>query len=87
MVADVKKVQTMINVVADELSVIKAAMARLENIRARFTAANPSTVGTALQGNKAVLNMALTSLVTAVGNPVWNAVINAKIDSHEGRAL
>ena len=87
MVADVKKVQTMINVVGDELSIIKAAVARLENIRARFAAANPSTAGTVLQGNKVILNTALTALVTAVGNPVWDAVINAKIDSHEGRAL
>ncbi len=77
----------MINAAADQITIVRAAVAELGRIRALFAAANPSTAGTPLDGNTAALNSAFTALKAESDKPVWTALIAAKVPSHRGRAL
>ena len=83
MVADTKKVQTLINHMADAVEAGRAA----EVIRYAFIAANPSVIGTPLEGNLSAVNTWLTSFITDLNDPVAQGFINARIASHRGEAL
>lgn len=87
MTSDTKKVQSAINAVGREVAVMREAQARMNAVIAKFTAANPSVVGTPLQGNLATLNTALTTLNTALNSAILTALIAAIVPSHEGKAL
>jgi hypothetical protein len=86
-VTDNKKCQTFINAAAREALVIRAAVARLKAIRTTFQTVNPSTVGTALQGNTTQLNNSLNAIDTEISKAVWDTLISAVVTSHEGKAL
>lgn len=87
MVADSKKVQTMINVAADELTTIREALGRLQVIKTKFQTANPDVSGTPLEGNVTALNNALTDLQTEADRTIWTQLIAARVPSHRGKAL
>jgi len=87
MVADTKKVQTMINVAADQLTVIRAALDTLQAVKDRFVAADPDVTGTPLEGNVAALNSALADLQAEGDRQIWSDLIAAKVPSHRGEAL
>jgi hypothetical protein len=85
--SDAKKVQTLINRVADEMIAVRAAVARIQATKALYQTASPSVVGTPLDGNVTALNNALTALQTEVDKAVWTGLIAARVPSHEGKAL
>ena len=91
MASDTKKVQTIVNVCADQATAVRAAIDTMKAMRTLFLAANPSTVGTPLAGgNTAILNSAITALDTLVNTTdaaIWNALIAAKVPTHTGNAL
>jgi hypothetical protein len=87
MVADSKKVQTMINVAADEVTTIREALVRLQAIKIKFQTANPDVSGTPLEGNVTALNNALTDLQTEADRTIWTQLIAARVPSHRGKAL
>ena len=87
MAQDKKKVQTLINRAGDAMVEVRAALVVINDYKDRFVAANPDVTGTALEGNVAALNSALTALTAEVDKPIWTALIDAKVPSHRGEAL
>lgn len=86
-IADKKKVQTLINAIANNIETMRDAMQNIKDIRSLYNTANPDVTGTPLEGNLATINNAINSLDTELQGVVWNAVINAKVPSHRGETL
>jgi hypothetical protein len=86
-VPDSKKVQTMINVAAKEMSQVRASVAAIGEVRVKFQTVNPNVTGTPLEGNVAALNNAFIALKVEVDKPIWSDLITAQVPSHEGKAL
>ena len=61
-IADTKKVQTMINILAEAAEEARAAVAKMKAVRTKFQTHNPSVAGTLLEGNVAAVNSALNAL-------------------------
>ena len=88
MVADSKKIQSMVNVAADQLIIIRAALDTLQAVKTAYVAANPNTAGTVLAaGGAGDMNSALGDLQTAADAAIWDTLIGAKVPSHRGEAL
>ncbi len=87
MVADTKKVQTLINRTADAMIDVREAVAVINDYKARFVAASPDVTETPLEGNVAALNTALIALTTQADKPIWTQLIAAKVGSHRSEAL
>lgn len=87
MVSDIKKVQTMINVLADQMTIIRSAVDTMVAVKTAYIAINPDTTGTPLEGNVATVNSALKALKAQTDSAVWTAMINAKVPSHRGEAI
>ncbi len=83
MVADTKKVQTLINRMADVVEVGRSA----ETIKDAYVAANPDVTGTPLEGNVAAVNTWLTDFMTILNDPIAQGLIDARVPSHKGDAL
>ncbi len=86
-VADSKKVASAVNHIGQAAQAVRGAVLHMQDYDARLTAANPSTVDTPLQGNRAALSAAITALASQINNPIWDTVINAISKSHRGEAL
>lgn len=82
-----KKCQDLINAGANEIQIVRAAVARLKALRTLFQTTNPSTTGTALAGNTAALSTSITALDTASSAAVWDTMIAAYVPSHQGNSL
>jgi len=91
MIADTKKCQTMINITAQQILIIRAAVDVMKQIRAIFLTINPDTTGTPLEGNVQLVNAALNDLDTTVNEgvdgAVWDAMIAAIVPTHRNKAL
>ncbi len=51
MVADTKKVQTMVNVAGQQAQIVRDAVAQIKAVRVAFQTHNPDVTGTPLEGN------------------------------------
>ena len=91
MVADTKKCQTMINIVGQQIQVVRVAINTMKLVRTAFTTINPDPTGTPLEGNVLLVNAALNALNDAVNtgtnNAVWDAMIAAIVPTHRNKAL
>lgn len=86
-VPDTKKCQDLINVAALQVQAIRAAVATLKQLRTTFLAVNPSTAGTALQGNTTAISNSINALDTQASLAVWDTMIAAYVASHQNNAL
>jgi len=86
-VPDSKKCQTFVNVIADTVAAMRAQLAILTALRAKFLALNPTVAGTPLAGRVAGLNSAYGALVTALADANFDAMIAARVPSHHNVAL
>lgn len=84
---DDKKVQTLINRCANDMQVVRDAVARIADTRQRFIDSGAGVAGTPLAGNVTALTTAFTALQTEAGRAIWTQLIAAKVPSHEGNAL
>jgi len=91
MVADTKKCQTMINIMGQQIQVVRVAINTMKLVRTAFTTINPDPTGTPLEGNVLLVNAALNALNDAVNtgtnNAVWDAMIAAIVPTHRNKAL
>lgn len=87
MIADTKKVQTMINRVAGNIQSMRNDMADIKLVRDLYIASNADPVGTALDGNVATLNSAINLLDVELSKGIYDQLIAAVVSSHEGDAL
>ena len=87
MTADTKKVQTMVNIVAEESQKCRAARDKILAVRAAFQAINPSVAGTPLQGNLAAVNSFIDDLDALLNRAVVDGIIDAYVPSHRGKAI
>lgn len=83
MVADTKKVQTLINHMADAIEAGRAA----EAIRDAYILASPDVTGTPLEGNVTAVNTWLTGFISSLNDPVAQALVDARVSTHTGKAL
>jgi hypothetical protein len=86
-IADTKKVQTMINVAADQIEIIQSAIATMKTIRTAFNTQNPDVTGTALEGNKVALSNSIDALDTEANLAIWTTITTSQVPSHQGKAL
>ena len=91
MATDKKKCQTMINIMGQQILVVRAAIDTMKLVRTAFTTISPDPTGTPLEGNVLLVNAALSALDAAVNtgtnNAVWNAMIAVIVPTHRNRAL
>jgi hypothetical protein len=90
MVADTKKCQTMVNVAAAQIVIIRAAIATLSGVRDTFLVVNPDVTGTPLEGYTAAMNNALNALDDTVNTThaaTWDHLIANYVPTHRGKAL
>jgi len=88
--ADSKKVQSMVNIAAEQGEIIRAAIQKLKDTKAVFVAVNPDVTGTPLEGQVGNLNNVINDLDTLINvtdKAIWDGLIAAKVPSHEGKAL
>lgn len=83
MPADSKKVQTVINKMADVVERMRDAQV----IRDAFIAANPSITGTPLQGKGPAVRAWLDELLAVANSPIAQGFIDNKVPSHRGVSL
>lgn len=90
-ISDTKKCQTMINIVGQQIRIIRDALDTMKDVRATFTAIGPDTTGTPLEGNILLINTAINDLDdainTGINSTVWTQMIAAIVDSHRNMAL
>jgi len=87
MIADKKKVRSMINVVGQEAEKIRASVQRMKEISAAFDTVNPDTTGTPLSGSEALVSNSISALDAEVGKDVWTGMIAAVVPSHPNDLL
>lgn len=86
-IADSKKVATMVNIVGQQMLIIRAAVAKIEAMRVKFQIVNPDVTGTPLEGNVALVSGKIDELVAAVAGTVLDGIVLAIVPSHENRGL
>ncbi len=87
MPADTKKVQTMINIVAEQATIIREAVETMKATRTLFNSVAPDTTGTPLAGNETAVSNAIDALDTEANKAVWTQMIAAHIPSHRNQSL
>lgn len=87
MVAESKKIQTLVNVIADQGEAIRLAVSKLIATRSKFNTANPDANGTVVEGNLVPLNNSLNRINAEISKQVWTDIINARSPSHRNKAL
>jgi len=88
--SDMKKVQSFVNILADDILSVRAAIDSMNSTASLFAQVNPSTAGTCVQGKKSEIASALAwldTLVNTTSGSTWDLVIDCKVDSHRGEAL
>lgn len=86
-IADKKKCQTFINVVAEEVVKLQAVATRFEALRTVWQIHNPDTTGTPLDGHLAAILTWIDSVRTVADNAVANGFIANVVESHRNKAL
>ena len=86
-ISDKKKVQTMINIMAEQALEIRASVDKMKAVRVAFQAHSPDVTGTPLDGQVVALNTALNDLETEINSVVWDGVIAAIVPTHKNNAL
>lgn len=87
MVADTKKVQSLINAAAISARDLQAIADNLEDLRMRFQTQAVDPVDTPLEGNVTAVNNWITSIRAVADDPVTAGMIAAEVPSHRGEAL
>ena len=89
--SDKKKVQTMVNIAAEQIVIIRAAIDSLKDTRTLFLSSCPSLSGTCISGSLASINSALNILDTVVNSgstgTTWNNIEGCHVPSHNNQAL
>lgn len=84
---DTKKVQTMINIVAEQITNIRDSMSTIQDVKSKFQTANPDVTETPLDGKVSSINTAISDLQTETDKSIWTEIINAYVSTHRGQAL
>lgn len=84
---DTKKVQTMINIVGQQMLIVQAAVSAILDVRAAYLAAAPDITGTALEGNISAINSAINTINTDANSATWDSLINSIVPSHNNNGL
>lgn len=83
MIPDTKKVQSLINQIADAIDAAK----EISVIRAKYIEQTPSIADTPLAGQGAQINAWLDSIEALLSDPIADLFVNSKVKSHRGSAL
>ena len=90
-ISDTKKVQTLVNVTAEQIIVVRSAVSTTKAMRDLYLAASPSVTGTCISGSVASVNSALNALDTIINSGsnlnVWDGLVNCYVPTHRKGAL
>ena len=90
-ISDVKKCQSMINTLGQQIEILRAAVDAIKAIHADFQTADPDPTGTPLEGGAVIIDSPLTALDNAVNSGAaalfWDQMIAAVVPSHRNVAL
>ncbi len=84
---DKKKVQSLINLVAEEVEAIKASADRLEALRTKYVTQSVDATGTPLAGNVSGASNWIDSVRAVADAPIANGFLAHRVLSHRGKAL
>lgn len=87
MVADTKKVQTIINRAGQNIQNMRNDMQDIKLVRDLYIAASVDPTGTILDGNVTSLNNQINALDAELSSAVFDALIAAIVPTHDGDAL
>lgn len=87
MIADTKKVQTLINIVGQNAQLIRDAVETMKATRTLFNTADPDTTGTPLAGKETAVSNLINNLDTEISAQGWTDMIDAVVSSHRNKAL
>lgn len=86
-IADTKKAQTLINLLAQDAKAIEAIADRLEQYRGLYQAAGIDPTGTALEGNEQAVGDWINSIRAVADSNVTTGLIAAEVPTHRNKAL
>lgn len=87
MVADNKKCQTLINVVATCVNDLQVLSGKLQRCRQAYQDQNVDPVGTPLDGNIPAVTGWIDDVVSVADSPVANGFLQHIVEGHENNAL
>lgn len=87
MVANVKKVQTLVNAASEAAEDLEGIATVLEDLRGKFEAQNVDATGTVLEGNVQAVSDWIDDIRDAADSAVTAGLIAARVPSHRGEAL
>ena len=86
-VADTKKCQTLINIVAEQVKAIKAASAKLQSCRQAYVDQAVSPLGTPLDGHVNEISGWIDDVESVADNIIANEFLNHIVHTHNNKAL
>ncbi len=90
-ISDTKKVQTLVNVTAEQIITVRSAVSTMKSMRDLYQAANPSVAGTCISGSVASINSAINALDSIINSgsnsDVWDGLVNCYVPTHHKEAL
>ncbi len=86
-IADIKKVQTFINVAAQAAQDLDAIATKLEHLRTLWTSHNIDPTGTALDGNVAAVSTWIDAVRAVADSAVPNGLVQHIVPSHRSMAF
>ena len=87
MASDKKKVQSLINLIADEVELIQGATDRLEALRTKYVAQSVDATGTPLDGNVTAVSNWIDDVRTVADAAIATGFIQHRVPTHRGTAL
>ena len=81
-IADSKKVQHLIDVMAEEVRKLDAVKTRLQEVRTAFTTHNPSVSGTPVDGHVSDVSAWIDSVAAVAGNVVATTIAGNESSHH-----
>ncbi len=87
MVADTKKVQTLVNKMSEGAAGLAVISDVFQTVLTSYQTHSPDTTGTPAEGHEADIGQAIADLKTLSERPVFAAMVAAYVPSHRGKAL
>lgn len=85
--SDKKKCQTLINIVAEQVTLLKQASDKLQRCQAAYQDQNVDPTGTPLEGNVQAIAAWISEVESVANNAVANGFLANVVPTHRNEAL
>ena len=87
MLADNKKCQTLINIAAEQVELLKIISDKLQRCRQLYEDQNVDSTGTVLEGNISAISDWIDDVNSVANNAIAEGLISHKVSTHRNKAL